>query len=758
VSREIEPALPYSGMSGQIAHYRLGGYIGRGAMGVVYLAQDQRTGSNVALKVVAPELAGDAAFRARFVHESRMAASLSHPHIIPVYEADEAGGSLYVAMRYVQGGDARSLLNRHGPLPAAWAWNIIAGVASALDAAHAHGLIHGDVRPANMLLDTGGQENGAAQEAAGNEPGHVYLSDFGMGRSSATGAVIAAGQVEPLDYAAPEQIEKHEIDGRADLYSLACAGFELLCGTPPFGQDQGLTLMYAQLYAPPPSASARRPDLPQAVDAVLATALAKNPADRFASCGHFAQALHAALGGAPGAAGVPGGQVAMAGPAAPVPDTWPGGYVQPGPAADAAQAYQQPEPPQAYQQPDATQAYQQPDATQAYQQPDAAQAYQQPDAAQAYQQPDAAPGYPQTDAPHAQPDAPQAYPQPGAMPAYPQTDAPQAYQQPDATQQYPQTDAPLGYPQTDAPQAYPQPGTAPGYQQTGATQAYLQPDATQAYQQPGAPQGYQQTGAPQGYPQPGAGPGQLPLDATLAEAPGMYGGGWKGPPQPPQAAQARPGADFITRLRGAYPQSGSLPTGRKLMFSVAALAVVIVGIVVGLVLSGGSSPSTPAASSHAASPGPSASAASLATRQAAAVSSLLSTSEASRRSLEGAVADVRNCSDLPAATSQIQAVVSERSAEYRRVSALSMAALANGAVVKSDLLTALRASLNADRDYLTWARQQRRAGCSPAGRSGAYNAAVSADGQAGSAKAAFVQVWNPVAAKYGDPQESQSDI
>ena len=117
-----------------------------------------------------------------------------------------------------------------------------------------------------------------------------------MSRSSPSSEIIAAGQVEPLDYAAPEQIERHELDGRADLYSLACAGFELLCGTPPFGQDQGLTLMYAQLYAPPPSAADRRPDLPAAVDAVLATALAKNPADRFPTCGQFAEALRAALG------------------------------------------------------------------------------------------------------------------------------------------------------------------------------------------------------------------------------------------------------------------------------------------------------------------------------------------------------------------------------------------------------------------------------------------------------------------------------
>jgi hypothetical protein len=140
------------------------------------------------------------------------------------------------------------------------------------------------------------------------------------------------------------------------------------------------------------------------------------------------------------------------------------------------------------------------------------------------------------------------------------------------------------------------------------------------------------------------------------------------------------------------------------------------------------------------------------------VASLLTSSAATRRSLEGAVADVRNCSSLASATSQIQAVASQRNAEYRRAKALAMGGLANGTAVKSDLLAALRASLDADRDYLTWARQQLRAGCKPAGQSGAYNAAFTADEQAGSAKAAFVQVWNPVAGKYGDPQESPGDI
>ena len=621
-------------MSGQIAHYRLSGYIGRGAMAVVYLAQDQRTGGNVALKVVAPELAGDAAFRSRFLHESRMAASISHPHIIPIYDADEAAGNLYVAMGYVQGGDARSLLNRHGPLPVDWAWTIIAGVASALDAAHAHGLIHGDVRPANMLLDTSDQANGAAQpmadggQSAADGPGHVYLSDFGMSRSSPSSEIIAAGQVEPLDYAAPEQIERHELDGRADLYSLACAGFELLCGTPPFGQDQGLTLMYAQLYAPAPSAADRRPDLPSAVDAVLATALAKNPADRFPTCGQFAEALRAALGSSD--------------------------YASPGPSAPAGG------PPPAGLAPVGTASFGTVPA--------------------------------------------------GTVPAGP----------PPADTAVPVADDWFG-PAADELAGYGQQGSAA----PDAGQAPLPPDDTLA----GAPtmagppamaEEPPQYGPPdtaQG-PQP-YGPPTMGGPPTMAEGPPQYGPGWQQHPLgPPPGAPPRQGSDFISRLRGAYPQQGRLPTGKKLVFVVAAVAVVIVGIIAGVTLSGGSSPSTPtASSSQAASPTPSTSAATLASRQAGAVASLLTSSAATRRSLEGAVADVRSCSSLASATSQIQAVASQRNAEYRRAKALAMGGLANGTAVKSDLLAALRASLDADRDYLTWARRQLHSGCRPpAGR------------------------------------------
>jgi serine/threonine protein kinase len=284
---------PTPGRSETIAGYRLDSCIGQGSAAAVYLARDERRDRRVALKVMVPELARDADFRTRLIREARAAAALGHPHVLPVFEADEADEILYVAMHYVRGGDARSLLSQLGPLPPGYAGQIIAQIASALDAAHARGLTHRDVRPAKILLD------GDAGDAATGD--HAYLSGFGMGTVFTPGQVISADQAGgSLDYLAPEQIEGRPVDGRADLYSLACTGFELLCGAPPFGPDQGQTLMYAQIYADPPAVSARRPGLPAAVDSVLATALAKDPADRYPSCGRFAEELRAALGVRPG--------------------------------------------------------------------------------------------------------------------------------------------------------------------------------------------------------------------------------------------------------------------------------------------------------------------------------------------------------------------------------------------------------------------------------------------------------------------------
>jgi serine/threonine protein kinase len=283
------PGSPVPGGSAQIASYQMVEEIGRGGMAVVYRARDVRLGRWVALKVLAEDLARDDAFRRRFIRESRAAATVDHPNIIPIFDAGEAAGVLFIAMRYVAGQDVHSLLNRAGPLPAARAAGLVAQVASALDAAHACGLVHRDVKPANMLL------GGLAED--GSED-HVYLSDFGISKTSqATTNLTLTGQVlGTLNYLAPEQIEGRTVDGRADAYSLACAAFEMLAGAPPFRRDQSLAVMWAQLSAPPPPLTSARPDLPAAVDQVMFRGLAKAPEERYPSCRAFAAALQEACG------------------------------------------------------------------------------------------------------------------------------------------------------------------------------------------------------------------------------------------------------------------------------------------------------------------------------------------------------------------------------------------------------------------------------------------------------------------------------
>jgi serine/threonine-protein kinase len=273
-----------------VAGYRLVERIGRGGMAVVFRAVDERLGRRVALKILSPALTADSAFRVRFINESRAAATVEHPHIIPVYEAGEAAGMLFIAMRYVRGGDARSLLRRIGPLPADRAWGIITQVAAALDAAHERGLVHRDVKPGNMLLDVSSGLAGAERAD------HVYLTDFGISKQAQSAGLTVTGQIlGTLDYAAPEQIEGREVSGRTDLYSLACSVFELLGGTPPFRRSQGPALIYAHLSTPPPPVTASRPDLPPATDRVIAKAMAKAAADRYASCAEFAADLGRAL-------------------------------------------------------------------------------------------------------------------------------------------------------------------------------------------------------------------------------------------------------------------------------------------------------------------------------------------------------------------------------------------------------------------------------------------------------------------------------
>ena len=273
----------------EFAGYRIDRIIGRGGMGVVYLAEHAGLKRKVALKLLAPPLAEDRRFRERFVRESQLAASIDHPNVIPIYEAGEAEGRLFIAMRYVEGTDLRTLLREQGTLDTAQTARIIGQVAAALDAAHDQGLVHRDVKPANVLI--------ARQR--GTEAGtHGYLTDFGLTKRSASDSgVTGTGQfVGTLDYAAPEQLRGEDVDPRTDIYSLGCLFFECLAGHPPFRAENDAALMFAHLMEAPPSLTAVRPDLPDDIDEVVATAMAKEPKDRWLSAGAFASRASVTLG------------------------------------------------------------------------------------------------------------------------------------------------------------------------------------------------------------------------------------------------------------------------------------------------------------------------------------------------------------------------------------------------------------------------------------------------------------------------------
>ena len=267
----------------RVAGYLLERLVGVGGTAAVFRARDERLGRVVALKL----LTGDEGVHRRFAREARAVAAVDHPHIIPLYEAGEAGGVLFIAMRFVAGDDLRVVVGREGSLRPRRAAAFISPVASALDAAHDAGLVHRDVKPANMLVDVGP-----------GRPEHVYLSDFGLARGVwSLGGPTRAGQfLGTPDYAAPEQINGRPVDGRADQYALACVAYTLLSGSRPFEREEPMAALYAHLFAPPPQLTSVRPDLPTAVDQVLARALAKAPEDRYGSCGAFADALREALG------------------------------------------------------------------------------------------------------------------------------------------------------------------------------------------------------------------------------------------------------------------------------------------------------------------------------------------------------------------------------------------------------------------------------------------------------------------------------
>ncbi|MFI2436026.1 serine/threonine-protein kinase [Streptomyces sp. NPDC018693] len=281
-----------------VAGYRIEREIGRGGMAVVYRARDLRLERTVALKLLAPELARNDTFRQRFTHESRAAAAIDHPHIVPVYEAGETDGILYIAMRYVAGSDLRHLLDRQGPLAPAAALRIAAQVASALDAAHEHGLVHRDVKPGNILIARGTDTD---------HPEHAYLTDFGLTKKSLslTGFTTVGQFVGTLDYVAPEQISGKPVDARCDVYGFACVVHEILAGQPPFRRDDDMALLWAHQYDEPPPLTKARPDLDPHVDAVFARALAKAPDDRHDSCLAFVADLRAAVAGGGTATGHP---------------------------------------------------------------------------------------------------------------------------------------------------------------------------------------------------------------------------------------------------------------------------------------------------------------------------------------------------------------------------------------------------------------------------------------------------------------------
>jgi serine/threonine protein kinase len=267
----------------QFGEYRIEEFIGRGGMGVVYRAEHGHLGRKVALKLLAPELAENPSFRERFVRESRLAASIDHPNVIPIYEASEIDGHYFIAMRYVDGVDLKQVIRERGRLEVQRTLSYAQQVAGALDAAHAKDLVHRDVKPGNVLV------------AAGTD--HCYLTDFGLTKAiSSNSGFTATGQfVGTTDYCAPEQIEGKPLDRRTDVYSLACVFFECLTGHPPFHRETDMATMWAHIQEPPPSVARERTELPESLDTVLATAMAKRRDDRYPTCSSFVAAALAAL-------------------------------------------------------------------------------------------------------------------------------------------------------------------------------------------------------------------------------------------------------------------------------------------------------------------------------------------------------------------------------------------------------------------------------------------------------------------------------
>jgi serine/threonine protein kinase len=282
----VEPALVEIAPGTQIGGYRILNLLGQGGMGVVYLAENVSTGQRVALKLLTPDLARSSGFRERFVREATYASSLRHPNVIEVFDAGEEDGVLYIAMQYVEGEDLKALLVRDGRLDARRTVGLLGQVASALDAAHATGLMHRDIKPGNVMI------------AAGS-PEHCYLTDFGLSKNPSSDSIALTAQGEfvgTIDYTAPELVLGKEADSRLDVYSLGCLFYECLTGSPPFPKERDVEVLYAHIQDPPPRVSAARPDLPPALDDVVAKAMAKKPDDRFPTCSAFVDAARLIVG------------------------------------------------------------------------------------------------------------------------------------------------------------------------------------------------------------------------------------------------------------------------------------------------------------------------------------------------------------------------------------------------------------------------------------------------------------------------------
>jgi serine/threonine protein kinase len=273
------------------AGYRIEGVIGRGGMVVLYYATQLSLERRVALKLISPEFADDRLFRERFKREARLAALIDHPNVIPVYEAGEWEGQLFLAMRYVDGTDLGAIIACEEKLHPRQAAPIIAQVASALHAAHERGLVHRDVKPGNVLIEN---RDGAP---------HAYVTDFGLSKltSSTTGLTRTGRWVGTVDYAAPEQVQAGQTDARTDVYALGCVLYEALTGQVPFPRSREVSKIVAHVSEPPPPISDFAPDCPgePELSEIVRRAMAKDPADRYQSAGDLARAVTVAAESTP---------------------------------------------------------------------------------------------------------------------------------------------------------------------------------------------------------------------------------------------------------------------------------------------------------------------------------------------------------------------------------------------------------------------------------------------------------------------------